>query len=218
MNDPPGSAARNGGDFDPEQAAGLLEQTKTQSRLQLAPGTPPLFAFRAVAVLVACGALWLSVRGQSPYTGPSGWAISVAVVILAINSGASAWVNKRATNELSAATKRARLAWDGIRLVALVATYAVTGSLYHAGASHPVWGAYPANAPLLLAFPIAAAAAARHQWLLAGACLAMAIVAGVAGFGGPADAWLIMGIGVCAVMLGTATFTAWQQHRTVVQP
>jgi hypothetical protein len=218
MNHPPGTAAGNGGDFDSEPAAALLEQTKAQSRVQFAPGTPALFAFRAVAVLVAFGALWLSVRGQDPYSGPSGWAIAFGVAILAINSGASAWVIKRAGDGVSAAAKRAGLAWDGVRLVALLAAYVVTASLYHAGASQPVWGLYPANAPLLLAVLVAAAAAARHRWLLPGACLAMAIVAVAAGFGGPVDAWLIMGIGVCAVMLGTAAFTARAQRRSVVRP
>jgi thiazole synthase ThiGH ThiG subunit len=46
----------------------------------------------------------------------------------------------------------------------------------------------------------------------------VAIVAVAAGFGGPAGAWLIMGIGLCAVMLGTAVLTAWQQRRSVARP
>ena len=217
MNHPPGTTAGNGDDFDPEQAAARPEQTQARSGVQFARGTPALFAFRAVAVLVACAALWLSVRGQDPYTGPRGWAVAVAVAILVINTGASAWVIKRA-GDGRARAQRARLAWDGIRLVALVAAYVVIASLYHAGATYPVWGLYPANAPLLLAILVAAAAAARQRWLMAGACLAMAIVAVAAGFGGAADAWLIMGIGVCAVMLGMAAFTARAQRRSGVWP
>ena len=53
---------------------------------------------------------------------------------------------------------------------------------------------------------------------MAGIALALAIVAAVAGFGGPAGAWLILGIGLCAVILGAAVFTAWQQRRSVVGP
>jgi hypothetical protein len=217
MNHPPGITAGNSGDFDPEHAAAMLEQAKAQSHVQFAPGTPALFAFRAVAVLVACGALWLSVHGQDPYTGPSGWAIAVAVVILAINTGASARVIKRAGDGVSVRAQRARLTWDGVRLAAVVAAYVVIASLYHAGPTYPVWGLYPANAPLLLAVLVAAAAAARHHWLVAGACAAMTIVAVAAGFGGPAGAWLIIGIGVCAVMLATA-LTARAQRRSGVRP
>jgi hypothetical protein len=36
--------------------------------------------------------------------------------------------------------------------------------------------------------------------------------------GGPAGSWLITGIGLCAVYLGTAVFTAWRQSRGMVRP
>jgi hypothetical protein len=39
-----------------------------------------------------------------------------------------------------------------------------------------------------------------------------------AGFGGPAGSWLITGIGLCAVCLGMAAFTAWRQRRSMVAP
>jgi hypothetical protein len=37
-------------------------------------------------------------------------------------------------------------------------------------------------------------------------------------FGGPAGAWLIMGIGLCAVLLGKAVAVAWRQRRSVARP
>jgi len=65
-----------------------------------------------------------------------------------------------------------------------VTAYAVTAPLYHAGASHPVWGLYPASAPLLIIGLLGAAtAAARHDWPMAGTCLAVAIVAAAAAAG-----------------------------------
>ena len=103
-------------------------------------------------------------------------------------------------------------------LVVWIVAYAVTVPLYHAGAGHPVWGLYPANAPLLIVgLAGAATAAVCNYWPMAGIALGLAIVAAVAGFGG-ACAWLILGIGLCAVMLGAAAFTAWQQRRGVVRP
>jgi hypothetical protein len=45
-----------------------------------------------------------------------------------------------------------------------------------------------------------------------------AIVAAVAAFGGQAGAWLIMGIGLCAVCLGTAALKASRQRRSVIRP
>ena len=70
--------------------------------------------------------------------------------------------------------------------------------------------------PLLFIGPAGAAAAtAFRYWPLAGTCLAITVTAAVAGFGGPAGSWLITGIGVGAVYLGIAAFTAWRRRGRV---
>ena len=221
MNPTPGTTAGNGGTFDPQQAAALLDHTTQQARRQLTPLTPALWVFRAVVALVAFGSLWLSMRGQDPYTGqPGGWALAVTFTLVAINIAWSAVAIKRAGAGVSGPAQRARRAWLGAMLAVWVVAYAITAPLYHAGASHPVWGLYPASAPLMIIGLIGAATAApiRRDWPMAGICLAMAVIAAAAGFGGPACAWLIMGIGLCAAMLGTAAFTIWQQRRSLVRP
>ena len=78
---------------------------------------------------------------------------------------------------------------------------------------------YPASAPLLIiGLASAAVGAAFRYWPLAGTSLGTAVVAAAAGFGGPAGSWLITGIGLCAVYLGIAAFTAWWQRSGVVRP
>ncbi len=220
MNHTPDTTADNGGSFGAEQAAALLEQTTQQARRTFASGPPLLWAFRAVVVLVAFGGIWLSVRGhRDPYSAPSGWVLAVVSVLVAINAAWSAVAIKRAGAGVSGPAQRRKRAWLGAMLVAWIAAYAFTAPLYHAAASYPVWGLYPASAPLLIIGLLAAAtAAARHDWPMAGICLAVAIVAAAAGFGGPAGAWLIMGIGMCAAMVGAAAFTVWQQRRSLVRP
>jgi hypothetical protein len=214
------ATAGNGGDLDPRQAAALLDQATQQARRQFTPLTPLLFTFRAVVVLVVFGGFWLSVRGQHPYTGHlSGWAIAVAVVLVAINIGWTIWAIGRAGTGVSGPAQRKWGAWKGIMVVAWITGYAVTAPLYHAGVSHPVWGLYPASAPLLvIGLASAAAAVAFRYWPLAGFALAIAVAAAAAGFGGPAGSWLILAIGLCAVCLGMAAFTAWRQHRSMVRP
>jgi len=49
------ASAGNGGNFDPRQAAALLDQTTQQARRKLAPSPPWLLAIRAIAVLAALG-------------------------------------------------------------------------------------------------------------------------------------------------------------------
>ena len=221
MNHTHGTAtADNGGDFDPGQAAALLDQATRLARRQFTPLTPALFAFRAVVVLVVSGGFWLSVRGQHPYTGHlSGWAIAVAVVLAGINIGWTIWAIERAGTGVSGPAQRKWGAWKGIMVAAWIIGYVVTAPLYHAGASHPVWGLYPASAPLLfIGLAGAAVAAAFRYWPLACTCLAIAVVAATAGFGGPAGSWLITAIGLCAVYSGIAAFTAWRQRRSMVRP
>lgn len=221
MDHAPGTGdPTEGGDFDPRRAAALLDQATRQARRSFTPLTPQLFAFRAVALLVVFGGFWLSVRGQQPYTGlHRGWAVAVAVVVVIINIGLSAWVVGRAAIGVSGPAQRKWTAWTGIMVVAWIIGYAVTVSLYHAGVSHPVWGLYPASAPLLIiGLAGAAIGVAFRYWPLAAILLAIAAVATAAGFGGPAGSWLITAIGLCAVYLGAAAFTFWAQHRSVVRP
>jgi hypothetical protein len=214
-----GDAAENGGGFSPYQAAELLEQATRQARRQFTPGLPLLWVFRAAVVLVAYGGFWLSVRDQYPYSGPTGLAIPVAFALVTVNLGWSIWAIKRAAAGVSGPAQRARRAWLGVMVAVMVAAYAVTAPLFHAWASHPVWGLYPANAPMLIVgLAGATAAAACRYWSMAGVTLAIALTAAAAGFGGPVGSWLIMGIGLSVVMLGTGAFIVWQQRRSVIQP
>jgi hypothetical protein len=221
MTHPPGTAGTTqGGAFDPGQAAALLNQATQQARRAFTPLRPPLFTFRAVVMLVVFGGFWLSVRGQRPYTGDiSGWAIAVAAVLAVINVGCTAWIIRRAGSGVSGPAQRRWQAWKVIMTLAWIVGYAIIASLYRAGVSHPVWGLYPASAPLLIiGLASAAAGAAFRYWPLAGIALAIAVVAAAAGFGGPAGSWLILAIGLCALSLGIAALTAWRQRRNMVRP
>jgi hypothetical protein len=209
-----------GGGFDPCQAAALLDKSTRQARRAFTPLPPLLLAFRAAVALVVFGGCWLSVRGQHPYTGRlSGWAIAVAVVLVMINIGWTAWVIGRAGTGVCGPAQRKWQAWTGIMTAAWIIGYAITAPLFRAGVSHPVWGLYPASAPLLIIGLAGAAIAAAFRYApLAGTALGIAAAAAAAGFGGPAGSWLITGIGLCTVCLSTAAFTAWRQRRSMVRP
>jgi hypothetical protein len=213
------TAAGNGGNFDPQLAAALLDQTTQEARRKFTSGPPLLWVYRAAFVLVAFGGYWLSVHHRNPYSAPSGGLLAVIFTLVAINIAWSTWALKRAGTGVSGPAQRKRRAWIGAMLVVWAIAYAVTVPLYHAAASYPAWGLYPANAPLLIVGLVAAATAVvLKDWQMVGTTLAIAIAAAVAGFGGPAGAWLILGIGMSAVCLGTAAFKVWQQRRSVVRP
>ena len=91
------AAAGNGGTFGPEQAAALLDQTTQQARREFSPRPPWLLATRAVMVLAALGAIWLSVRGQHPYRGPTAADIPVLIGFIVVNFAATVAVRRHAT-------------------------------------------------------------------------------------------------------------------------
>jgi hypothetical protein len=211
--------SNQGGGFDPGQATALTDQATRQARRKLTPLTA-LWTFRAVDILVVGGSMWLSVRGQHPYSRPAGWAWAVAVVAGALNVGLTGWVTGRAGTEANGPAQRRWLQpWKAIALAAWLIAYFATASHYHAGISHPVWGLYPSSTPLMIiGLATAALAAAFRYRPMAGAGLAIAVVAAAAGFGGPAGSWLILGVGLCAVYLGAGAFKTWQQRPGTVRP
>ena len=102
MNHTPDTAAAgNGGTFDPRQAAALLDQTTQQARHKFEPSPPWLLVTRAVLVLAALGAIWLSVRGQRPYRGPTAADIPVLIGFIVVNFAATVAVRRRATAGVS---------------------------------------------------------------------------------------------------------------------
>ena len=208
MNHTPGTAAGNGGTFDPQQAAALLDQTTRQARRRLQPSPPWLLATRAVMVLAALGAIWLSVRGQHPYRGPTAADIPVLVAFIVINFAATVAVRRRATAGVRGRS-RLRPAEIAVAALAWAAAVAVLVALAAAGVSYSL---YPTTVLIIPGLAWAAVTAARADWGPCAAGLGVAVV-GVAGlFAGPAGAWAVAGAGLCVVLLGRAAAIAWRQR------
>ena len=70
------SAADDQFELSPEQAAQLIEQTSREAKRQFGYWQSPWLTLASAAIFLAIyGTLWLSVRGQHPYKGPTGWAL-----------------------------------------------------------------------------------------------------------------------------------------------
>jgi hypothetical protein len=200
--------AGNGGTFDPQQAAALLDQTTRQARRQLEPAPPWLLATRAVMVLAALGAIWLSVRRQHPYRGPTTEDIPVLVAFVVVNFAATVAVRQRAIAGVRGRS-RLRPAEITVAVLAWVAVVVVMVTLAAAGVSY---GLYPTTVLIIPGLAWAALMAARANWLDSATGLAVVTV-GVAGlFAGPAGAWAVAGVGLCVVLLGHAAAIVWRQR------
>jgi hypothetical protein len=209
MNTAPDTAkAGNGGNFDPRQAAALLDQATRQARRQLQPAPPWLLATRAVLVLATLGAIWLSVRGQHPYRGPTAADIPVLVAFIVVNFAATVAVRRRAIAGVRGRTPLTP-AEITISVAAWVASAALIAGLAGAGLSI---SAYPTTVLILPGLAWAAVMTARAGWRSGATGLAVAVV-GVAGLlAGPAASWAVAGAGLCAVLLARAAVIARQQR------
>src|SRR6185312_3763390 len=121
------AAADNGGTFGPEQAAALLDQTTQRARRKFEPTPPWLLATRAILVLAALGSIWLSVRGQHPYRGPTAADIPVLIGFIVVNFAATVAVRRHAVAGVSGRTRfsPAEITW--LVLAFIAATLAMVG-------------------------------------------------------------------------------------------
>ena len=195
MNHTPDTAtAGNGGTFDPQQAAALLDQTTREARRKFAPSPPWLLATRAVLVLLALGSIWLSVRVQHPYRGPTAADIPVLIVFVVVNFTATVAVRRHAT---AGVTGRSRFSQGEIIVLALsfVAAVLVMTGL---GAAGVKFAFYPTSVLVIPGLAWAALSAARANWRSFGTGVALVVLGIVGAFAGPAGSW--------------AVAVAWQQR------
>ena len=70
------TAADDEDKLSPQRAAQLIEQTSREAKRQFGYWQSPWATLAGAAIWLAIyGTLWLSVRGQDPYKGPTGWAL-----------------------------------------------------------------------------------------------------------------------------------------------
>lgn len=205
---PDATAAGNGDTFDPQQAAALLDQTRQQARRQFEPTPPWALATRAVMVLAALGAIWLSVRGQHPYRGPTAADIPVLIAFIVINFGLTVAVRQRAMAGVRGGS-RLRPAEIAVAALGWIGAVVFMAALEAAGVSY---GHYPTTVLILPGLAWAGVMAARKD---RGGCatgLAVTVI-GVAGlFAGSAGSWAVAGVGLCALLLSHAAAIAWRQR------
>jgi hypothetical protein len=197
--------------LDPRAAAMLLQDTRRQAQRGLEFRSPWLSLLAAAATLVAFGAVWLSVRGQHPYTGPTGVALVVLYAVVLIRIGSVLYAHRRARAGVSGRSVSQQRA-EGAGLVgALVAVYVLMGALAHAGASDAVvYGVYVVTATLIVPGAFwAGRSAVREDWPALGMSIAIMLVAAGSAFAGPRGVWLSDGVGCCVVLLGYSVAQAW---------
>ncbi|HEY5359253.1 MAG TPA: hypothetical protein VIJ82_16490 [Streptosporangiaceae bacterium] len=202
------TAAGNGGTLGPEQAAALLDQTTQQARRKFQPSPPWLLVTRAVMVLAALGAIWLSVREQHPYRGPTAADIPVLVAFIVVNFAATVAVRRHATAGVSGRSRFSR----GEITVLVLAIVAAVVAMAGLGAAGVDFATYPTSVLVIPGLAWTVLMAARANWRELATGLAIVVIGIVGAFAGPAGAWAVAAVGLCVMLLGSAAAIAWQQR------
>jgi hypothetical protein len=199
------------GGLDPRVAAGLLERSKREAQRELDFRSPWLTLLAAAVALVAFGAVWLSVREQHPYTGPTVVGLLGLYAFVAIRIATVMYAHRRATTGVSGRSVSQRRGEGAALAAALVAVYVLMGALAHGGASDAVvYGVYVATATLIVLGAFwAARSAVREDRMGLGLAIAIMLVAAGSAFAGPRGVWLSDGVGCCVVLLGYGAAQAW---------
>jgi hypothetical protein len=199
------------GELDPRAAARLLVQTQRQAQRELDFRSPPLSLLAAAVALAAFGAVWLSVRGQHPYKGPTPAGLIVLYAVVAIRIASVVFAHRRAQTGVSGPSVRQTRAEGAALAVALLAVYVVMAALAVNGASDGVvYGVYVATATMLVLGTFGAARSAiREDWQELGLSIAIMLVAAGSAFAGPRGVWLSNGVGLCVALLAYSAAQAW---------
>jgi hypothetical protein len=197
--------------MDPRDAARLLERTRRQAERDLNFDSPWLTLVAAVAVLAGFGAVWLSVRHQHPFKGPTAAGLSVLYALVAIRLATVAIAARRATAGVTGRSPQRRQAEATAAAGALLAAYLLMGALARAGLNHPVvYWMYGVTATLIVLGAFwAGRSATLEDWPALAVSIAVALVAGGSALAGPRGMWLSDGIGLCVVLLAYTALQAW---------
>jgi len=203
------TTANDGDELDPREAARLLAQTEREAKRQFNLSPPWITAVMGAVILVGYVALWLSTRGQHPYSGPSAGAVVLVYVGVAISIAVAAKVYQRATAGVSGPALRKQKVEGAAIALSYIGSPLIQGAMYHYHASHTiVYGVIPAAGPLIIVgttvLGVAASNGNRPQFITA-----LAVVTGgiVALFVGPSGAWLAAGITLFIAVVGYAAMT-----------
>jgi hypothetical protein len=201
----------DGPTMDLHTAASIANETRERAKRELAVSGPLLFASGGLVVLLGYGAIWLSVRDQQPYNGPTGAAIAVLLALVAAAVIITASVVDRAASGVAGqSVLRRRIGFSAVG-IGYVGVLVLEAALAHAGASHAIaYGVFAAAAPILVTGAIYIANSATSlDWPLFGLGVALIAIAAAGAFAGPRTVWLVGALAGGVAFLTKAGVQLW---------
>jgi hypothetical protein len=193
-----GQAGPDGDDdqLDVHAAAAILTDARERALRELRASYPLLFAVWGLFFLIGYGVLWLSVRGQHPYTGPTPAALLVLILLLAAAGVTTVISAGRAFTGIGGSSAAQRRVHGFALAIGVAGVFTLEGALAHAHASDSLLGVYGAVAPMLVAGVVYAASPAIWQdWSTRTLGGWVVLVAAGSAYAGPVGVWGVAGLG-----------------------
>src|SRR5215469_18016222 len=193
-------------EFDLSRAAAIMQESRERALHELRARYPAVFATWGLVLMIGYGAIWLSVLGQHPYTGPTPPALLALTLLLAAGAVTTVISVGRAFTGIGGTSVAQRRVHYLALTAGLGGIFAREGALAHAGASDSLISVYGATAPMLMTGAIYAASPAVWQdWSTRALGCWLVVVAASSAYAGPVGVWgvagLLAGVGFIAVAL-----------------
>ena len=120
-------------DMSVQEAAAVAQDARARARKELVISAPLVYAAWGLVWLIGYGAMWLSVRGQHPYSGPSGVSIAAVFVLAGFAAAAVLAIASKAVAGIDGQSVRYRriilATWATGYLILLIVQAAISGSV-----------------------------------------------------------------------------------------
>jgi hypothetical protein len=204
--------------MDAREAARLLAQTQANARRSLDFRAPWVSLVAALVALAAFGIVWLNVRNQHPFTGPSPASLVVFYGLIALRIATVIYAYARARTGISGhsvTVQRNEAAAMGAALfLCYVLLIAIAASGQHSAGFY--WS-LSLNGTLIALAAIWAGRCAIHQnWPDVALAAAVALIAAVGAIAGPRGMWLVNGVGLCVLLLANAAISKSRRRHTPI--
>jgi hypothetical protein len=198
------------------EAARLLAQTQTDARRSMDFRAPWVSLVAAMVALASFGIVWLDVRAQHPFTGPSLVSLACFYVLIALRIATVVYAYARARTGVSGDSVKAQRNEAAAMGAALLVCYLVLIAIA-TGAQHSTgfyWSLFLNGALIALAAIWAGRSAIHKSWHQVALAVSVALIATVGAIAGPRGMWLVNGVGLCALLLANAAVATRRHGRT----
>src|ERR1700733_11408331 len=205
--------------MEPREAARLLAQTQADAQRSLDFRAPWVSLVAAVVALAGFGIVWLNVRDQHPFTGPSPASLVFFYALIALRIATVIFAYARARTGVSGRSvtveRNEAVAMGAALLVWYVLLIAITTSAHHTAGFY--WSAFLNGTLIALAAIWAGRSAIHRSWHQVALAAAVALIAVGGAIAGPRGMWLVHGVGRCVLLLAESAIAMWQRRRTRTQ-